>query len=68
MDKFLGSLTASMAIQGLIASIAIVGTFYLVINKMDIPDVVMILDGAITAFYFSNVTASNIAKAVTDGR
>lgn len=64
MTDVLGKINVSTVIQGLIALVAIGGTFALVLNHVAVPDIIMILDGAITAYYFSTVTATNTARAV----
>jgi hypothetical protein len=64
MTNAIGQVNANTIIQGLIALVAIGGTFALVLNHTTLPDIVLILDGAITAYYFANVTASNTARAV----
>lgn len=64
MPDLLGQINVSTIIQGLIALVAIGGTFALVLNKIPVPDIIMILDGAITAYYFSSITATNTARAV----
>lgn len=67
MTNTIGQLNANTVIQGLIALVAVVGTFTLILTHNAVPDIVLILDGAITAYYFSNVTATNTARAMING-
>lgn len=67
MTNPIGQLNVNTVIQGLIALVAVIGTFGLIVTHNNVPDIVLILDGAITAYYFSNVTATNTARAMING-
>lgn len=67
MSNTIGQLNINTIIQGLIALVAVMGTFVIILTHNTVPDIVLILDGAITAYYFSNVTATNTARAMING-
>lgn len=50
--------------QGIIASVCVIGTFLLILNKQEIPGVVTTLDGAVIALFFTNVQTSIVATSV----
>lgn len=66
MQNSIGNLNANTIIQGLIAIVALGGTLILVLNHAEIPNVILVLDGAIITFYFNNMTTRSTVSAVID--